>query len=82
RAFNIGTGVETDVVTLARVLKDVSGGTSNVVHAPARAGEQRRSSIRNEKAARLLSWRPRMTLQDGLRDTYQWFTARRAGDRA
>ena len=82
RAFNIGTGVETDVVTLARVLKDVSGGSSNVVHAPARAGEQRRSSVRNDKAARLLSWRPRMTLQDGLRDTYQWFNARRAGDRA
>ena len=82
RAFNIGTGVETDVVTLARVLKEVSSGSSSVVHAPARAGEQRRSAVRNEKATRLLAWRPRMTLQDGLRDTYQWFAARRAGDRA
>jgi UDP-glucose 4-epimerase len=82
RAFNIGTGIETDVVTLARTLKKVSGGTSDVVHAPARAGEQRRSAVRNGKAARLLGWRPQMTLEDGLRNTYEWFTARRAGERA
>jgi len=82
RAFNIGTSVETDVVRLAHVLKEVSGGKSEVVHAPARAGEQRRSAVRNEKAARLLAWRPRMTLEEGLRDTYQWFAARRAGERA
>ena len=82
RAFNIGTGIETDVVTLARTLKKVSGGKSDVVHAPARAGEQRRSAVRNGKAARLLGWRPQMTLEDGLRNTYEWFTARRAGEHA
>jgi UDP-glucose 4-epimerase len=82
RAFNIGTGIETDVVTLAGVLQDVSGGTSPVVHAPARAGEQRRSAVRNEKAATSLGWKPKMSLRDGLRDTYQWFAARRAGVKA
>ena len=82
RAFNIGTGIETDVVTLAGVLQDVSSGTSPVVHAPARAGEQRRSAVRNEKAAKSLGWKPKMSLRDGLRDTYQWFAARRAGVKA
>jgi UDP-glucose 4-epimerase len=82
RAFNIGTSVETDVVQLANTLKDVSGGTSEIVHAPARAGEQRRSAVNNHKAAKVLGWKPQMTLRDGLRDTYQWFAARRAGETA
>jgi len=82
RAFNIGTSVETDVVQLATLLKEVSRGTSDVVHAPARAGEQRRSAVRNEKAAKGLGWKPKVTLRDGLRDTYQWFAARRAGETA
>jgi UDP-glucose 4-epimerase len=82
RAFNIGTGIETDVVELATLLKDVSGGTSEIVHAPARAGEQRRSAVRNDKAGKVLGWKPQMSLRDGLRDTYQWFAARRAGETA
>lgn len=82
RAFNIGTSIETDVVELATLLKDVSGGSSELVHAPARAGEQRRSAVRNDKAGKVLGWKPKMSLRDGLRDTYQWFAARRAGETA
>ena len=82
RAFNIGTSIETDVVQLATLLKDVSGGTSELVHAPARAGEQRRSAVRNDKAGKALGWKPKMSLRDGLRETYQWFAARRAGETA
>ena len=58
----------------------VSGGTSELVHAPARAGEQRRSAVRNDKAGKVLGWQPKMSLRDGLRETYQWFAARRAGE--
>jgi UDP-glucose 4-epimerase len=82
RAFNIGTSIETDVVQLATLLKEVSSGSSELVHAPARAGEQRRSAVRNDKAGKVLGWKPKMSLRDGLRDTYQWFAARRAGERA
>jgi UDP-glucose 4-epimerase len=82
RAFNIGTSIETDVVELATLLKEVSGGSSALVHAPARAGEQRRSAVRVEKAAKVLGWKPQMPLRDGLRETYQWFAGRRAGDTA
>jgi UDP-glucose 4-epimerase len=67
-------------VQLAKLLKDVSGGTSEIEHAPARAGEQRRSAVRNDKAGKVLGWKPKMSLRDGLRETYQWFAARRAGE--
>ncbi|HVZ47684.1 MAG TPA: NAD-dependent epimerase/dehydratase family protein [Gemmatimonadaceae bacterium] len=73
RAFNIGTGVPTSVLDLASALQSVAGAAARVQHAPARAGEQQRSFVRIEKAARLLDWRPSVTLADGLRMTYEWF---------
>jgi nucleoside-diphosphate-sugar epimerase len=30
----------------------------------------------------VLGWTPKMSLRDGLRETYQWFAARRAGETA
>lgn len=77
RAFNIGTSVETDVVQLAGALKKLSGSSSAVQHAPARPGEQLRSAVANDKAGRMLGWRPSVALEDGLRLTYDWFKQRR-----
>jgi UDP-glucose 4-epimerase len=77
RAVNIGTGVETDVLALADALGRAAGTRWRVVHAPARAGEQRRSAVRIDAAARALGWRPAVALADGLRETYAWFAARR-----
>ncbi len=82
RAFNIGTSVETDVVELAATLKTLSGGSSPVQHAPARPGEQLRSAIAFDKAARILGWRPAVALGDGLHQTYDWFKQRRAEARS
>ncbi|HEY9427891.1 MAG TPA: NAD-dependent epimerase/dehydratase family protein [Gemmatimonadaceae bacterium] len=79
RAFNVGTSVETDVVELARRLREVSGKSSaRVEHAPARPGEQRRSAVNAAKTARVLGWKPRVTLDAGLRQTYEWFVALRS----
>jgi UDP-glucose 4-epimerase len=78
RAFNIGTGIETDVLQLAASLARGAGVTPAVTHAPARAGEQLRSAVRIDKAAQILGWRPEIALDDGLRDTFAWFAARRS----
>jgi len=82
RAFNIGTGIETDVLTLASTLKRIAASSSPIEHAPPRPGEQRRSCVRIEKAATALGWRPEVELEQGLRDTFAWFAARRIGARA
>src|SRR5215207_1077525 len=81
RAFNVGTGVETSVLTLAESLARAAGSASPVEHAPARAGELQRSAVSVEKAASVLGWRPEVRLEDGLRETFAWFAAR-AGARA
>ncbi|HEY3288158.1 MAG TPA: NAD-dependent epimerase/dehydratase family protein [Gemmatimonadaceae bacterium] len=77
RAMNIGTGVETDVVTLANTLLAVSGRSAALEFAPARPGEQVRSAVSIGKVQRQLGWRPQRTLEAGLKETFEYFAARR-----
>jgi UDP-glucose 4-epimerase len=79
RAFNIGTGVATSVLRLAETLLAVAGATSPVEFAPKRPGEQQHSFLSVDKARAVLGWSPRISLEQGLTDTYNWFAARRAG---
>ena len=72
-AFNIGTGVETNVNQLYQALADAAGSKTAPKHGPARAGEQRRSVITAARAARELAWTPQMMLGDGLARTYSFF---------
>ncbi len=71
--FNIGTGIETDVNTLYARLAALTGSRAQPVHGPAKAGEQRRSVLDAARAGRLLGWRPRTTLDEGLRRTVAFF---------
>jgi len=77
RAMNVGTGIETDVLTLARTLTRVIGRDAAIEFAPARPGEQLRSAVRVDKARELLGWTPRQTLAEGLKDTFDYFAALR-----
>lgn len=70
---NIGTGVETDVNELFMNLVKLTGSDAKEVHGPAKAGEQKRSVIDNRKAGDLLGWRPKVKLDEGLRETVEFF---------
>jgi UDP-glucose 4-epimerase len=72
---NVGTGVETSVVTLFERLRAAAGGHGDARHGPARPGEQRRSVLDGSRARRLLGWAPRVTLDEGLRRTVASFRA-------
>jgi UDP-glucose 4-epimerase len=76
---NVGTGVETDVNTLAERLRVVTGSDSEIGHGPAKAGEQRRSVVDVRRAAEVFGWRPEVSLDEGLRRTVAFFRGRRAG---
>jgi UDP-glucose 4-epimerase len=76
RAFNIGTSVPTSVLKLAAALQNAAGSTLPLEFAPPRPGEQQRSFVNIEKAARVLGWTPKMSLDDGLAETYRWFHER------
>ncbi len=76
RAFNVGTGVATSVVVLANTLKDVAGIDVPVEFAAKRPGEQQHSFLAIAKARAALGWSPRVTLRDGLANTFTWFSSR------
>jgi UDP-glucose 4-epimerase len=73
--INIGTGVETDVVTIYQCLRDAIGSTAAAQHGPAKPGEQRRSSLDTTCAGQVLGWRARVTLKDGLQKTAAHYRA-------
>jgi UDP-glucose 4-epimerase len=70
---NIGTGVETDVITLYQHLRQALGSEIQAVHGPAKAGEQRRSSLDARRATAVLGWRPQVALADGLQRTAEYY---------
>lgn len=72
-AFNVGTGVETDVLTVHRLLAQAAGSAKGPLFAPGKPGEQRRSAIDPAKAAGALGWKPTVGLADGLALTLAWF---------
>ncbi|HEX8850098.1 MAG TPA: NAD-dependent epimerase/dehydratase family protein [Gemmatimonadaceae bacterium] len=77
RAFNIGTGIGTDVLTLADTLKRAAGKDVKVNFAPKRPGEQQTSFVAIDKVEKVLGWTPEVSLDEGLRRTYEWFAKRR-----
>ena len=75
-SINVGTGIETDVNRLYALLADAAGTARPAKHAPAKPGEQMRSSVDPSRAAEVLGWRPTVVLEEGLRRTVDWFRGR------
>ena len=73
RAFNIGTGEGTSVLTLAHELSRIAARASDITFAPRRTGEIQISVLDIAKAAKLLGWKPKVALADGLELTFRSF---------
>jgi len=74
-SYNIGTGVETSVNDLVSELGVASGRVFNTEYAGARAGEVLRISLEADLAEEVLGWEPRVFLDEGIRNTWEWFRA-------
>jgi UDP-glucose 4-epimerase len=71
--FNIGTGIETDINSIFGLLKRETGSRQKELHAPPRPGEQERSVLDHSKARRLLKWKPKYELSEGMARTVEFF---------
>jgi UDP-glucose 4-epimerase len=71
--FNLGTGIETDVNTLFRKLRALTDSRVDEVHGPAKKGEQMRSVLNASHAKNELGWEPKISLDDGLMETVDYF---------
>jgi UDP-glucose 4-epimerase len=71
--YNVGTGRETSVVELLEVCQRIAGTSLEPELAPARPGEIQRSVLDPSRAVDELGWRPERSLEDGLRETWEFF---------
>jgi UDP-glucose 4-epimerase len=72
-AFNVGTGRETSVNQLFRMIAEAVGSPIKERYGPERRGEQLRSCLDAAKLAGAAEWEPRTSLTDGLKRTVEYF---------
>jgi UDP-glucose 4-epimerase len=72
-AVNIGTGRETRVTTVVHTLARLHNGAITPQHDDATPGEVRRGCLATDRARRWLDWQAQTTIDDGLRQTWDWF---------
>jgi len=74
---NLGTPYEYTVKDFARLIIDLTGSASEIVHCPLPTQDDPRSRRPDlTKAETQLRWSPHVALEDGLRRTIEWFRAR------
>ncbi|MEC4890731.1 MAG: NAD-dependent epimerase/dehydratase family protein [Nitrospira sp.] len=71
--YNVGTGVETSINELFRMVADYTGASSKEVHGPAKKGEQQRSLVDSSKIRQELGWEVKVDLAEGLKRTVAYF---------
>jgi UDP-glucose 4-epimerase len=71
--FNIGTGTETNIKTLANEIKIQAAYQGEILYGPVLPGEQERSVISHHLAQETLGWTPQTSLTQGLMHTLKWF---------
>ncbi|MBH0176366.1 MAG: NAD-dependent epimerase/dehydratase family protein [Nitrospira sp.] len=71
--YNVGTGIETSINELFRLLVGLTGSSCKEVHGPAKLGEQLRSVIDPSKLKQELGWELEADLTKGLEKTVAYF---------
>jgi len=74
--YNVGTGTETSVNELFRMLVGLTGSSAKEVHGPVKPGEQIRSVIDPSKIKNELGWESKVDLAEGLKQTVDYFRGR------
>lgn len=73
-SFNLASGRETKIIDLARMINELTGNDAGIEFRPKRPWDRstrRRASI--EKAQKILGYRPKINIYEGLRRTVKWF---------
>lgn len=71
--FCLGTGRGTSVNELYRILSKITGYSPEIVHAPKRPGDLAVAYFDCRKAERVLSWKPAVSLEEGITQTVDFF---------
>jgi len=78
--FNVGSGVETSINTLARLIIEETRSQSEIQYVDKRdIDDVRRRVVNIELARHFLRWSPMVSLRDGIRRTVEWVRLSRKG---
>jgi dTDP-glucose 4,6-dehydratase len=74
--FNIGAQHELDVLTITdTILRLLDKPATLIRHVEDRPGHDRRYAVDSSKLTRLTGWTPRISFEDGIRRTVEWYVA-------
>lgn len=71
--YNLSTQTEISLNDLVDILSKITGKQITPSYGPVREGDIYRSSLSNEKAVKNLHWIPEVSLEEGLKRTYEYF---------
>lgn len=71
--MNISSNKTTTVNMLFKMMRDIAGSDVKAIYKEARKGDIEHSYLDNSKAERKLDWRTRFTLEDGVRETIEYY---------
>jgi nucleoside-diphosphate-sugar epimerase len=74
--YNVAAGSPHSVLELARSVARLAGREAQLVHGPPRPGDIRHSHADISRAAAELEWTPRVSFEEGLRRTVEWYRGR------
>jgi GDP-L-fucose synthase len=75
--FNIGYGQEVSILELAQMIKKVTGFQGEIVLDPSKPDGTPRKLTDISKLKKI-GWKPKITLEEGLKATYEWYKANQA----
>jgi UDP-N-acetylglucosamine 4-epimerase len=73
QVYNIGYGQQTSLLQLVQYLKRISARDIEPIKAPERTGDVKHSLADISKAKSLLGYNPAVSVEEGLRRTYEWY---------
>jgi GDP-L-fucose synthase len=72
--INVGTGEDVTIRELAGLVREVTGYQGRLAFDTSKPDGTPRKLL-DVSGLRALGWRPRISLRDGLKNTYEWFVA-------
>ncbi|MBD3333396.1 dTDP-glucose 4,6-dehydratase [candidate division GN15 bacterium] len=72
--YNIGSGIEADIETIAdSIIRELGLDDSVKKYVPDRPGHDRRYLLNSQKISDQLGWEPEIGFEDGLKQTIEWY---------
>ena len=76
--FNVGYGEEVTILELAEMVKKVTGYQGGIVLDPSKPDGTPRK-LTDISRLKAMGWQPKITLEEGLKQTYEWYQTSQAG---